>query len=105
MLADLPGVTVLEGSASTVVVVRGELDRATLPRLRHVLRAVCAERDDDVGVDLEHVTFCDSQVIGLFAVISARLRRSGRRLVVLGNPPRRSRVFRRHGLEHLDSPV
>jgi len=105
MFAELAGATVLEGSASTEVVVYGELDVTTLSWLRTALKAVCADQSDDLVVNLEQVAFCDIRVIGLLVVTAARLRGSGRRLIVRGDPPRRSRIFRRYGLEHLHTPA
>jgi len=105
MFADLAGVSLWDGSEGSEIVAQGELDLATLPWLRSALKMACWDRTGDVIVNFENVTFCDSHAIGLLTATSARLRAHGRRLIIRGNPPRQSRVFRVHGLEHLLAPA
>jgi anti-anti-sigma factor len=105
MFADLAGVSLWDCSEGSEVVAQGELDLAALPWLRSALKVACWDRTGDVIVNFENVTFCDSHAIGLLRATSARLRAHGRRLIIRGNPPRQSRVFRVHGLEHLLAPA
>jgi anti-sigma B factor antagonist len=59
-----------------VLVVEGELDIATAPRMISALNEALAERDDPLVVDLSQVLFMDST--GLALLINARRRASAR---------------------------
>ena len=67
-----------------VVTVRGDLDAASAPRLKHVLQDVGEHDDHDVVVDVEGLTFIDSS--GVYVLIQAlkRMSTEGRNLTLRG---------------------
>jgi anti-sigma B factor antagonist len=68
----------------------GELDIATTPRLRRVLRALRARL---VVLDLRELAFMDSSGVHAIVDASIRARRLGDRLLLLSGPPGVDRVF------------
>lgn len=71
-------------SGSTVrIVVAGELDIATAPRLRDAVELECDDAEL-VVLDFEHVAFVDSA--GLHALIEVHERLNGRLRVILSPP-------------------
>ncbi len=94
----------IEGT-TTVVVLRGEADIATLPLVVEALARVIADRDGDVIVDLEQTAFIDTGA--LRAVLQAlQVLRGGERLLTLRSP---SKIARRllevFGLSYLVAPA
>jgi anti-sigma B factor antagonist len=71
---------------ASIVVVAGQLDLATVPRLRAALDRAVRRRDPVVTVDLTGLEFIDS--VGLSALLNAarRLTRAGGRLRVVCPP-------------------
>jgi len=92
---------VLEDAAFSIdttgqrVVVRGELDLATAPRLERVLRGL----GGDITVDCQHLDFIDSTGLGVLAQAHARMAEQDRQLVIEGLSPRCRRVFEVAGLD------
>jgi anti-anti-sigma factor len=80
--------------------VRGELDVATLPRLRFALHRVLDRPPHELRIDLTNVRFMDAGTLGLLAWMSARLRALGCQ-VVIRTQPRHGRLFRQVGLGRL----
>ena len=77
-----------------VIVLRGELDIATVPQFRDVLnRVIDDESVSRICVDLIEVTFIDSN--GLMTLLNAlrRMVRRGARLVLACNNPTVLRLF------------
>jgi anti-anti-sigma factor len=68
----------------------GELDIATTPRLKRVLRALRARL---VVLDLRGLTFMDSSGVHAIVETSIRARQLGDRLLLLSGPPGVDRVF------------
>ena len=80
----------IERSADTTLLrVGGEVDLATAPELRALLRSV----DGDVVVDLAHVTFLDACGIGAFVSERRRLARDGGILMLRAPVPAIRRVL------------
>jgi anti-anti-sigma factor len=70
-------------SAGTArIVVRGELDRSTGPRLEEELRRIEAEAPEILVLDLRDVTFFDSAALQLVLDADVRAREEGRAFVV-----------------------
>ena len=85
------------------LVVSGEIDVATAPRLRHELRMLIAEAHSPAVVDLSRVTFLDAT--GLSALVGARNDVHGTdvSLVLLNPSPPTRRVLEITGLDsHFD---
>jgi anti-sigma B factor antagonist len=60
-----------------IVVVRGEIDVATSPRLRDELTALLAHGAGEITLDLTAVSFIDSSGLGVLVGALKRLRDSG----------------------------
>ncbi|WP_345279026.1 STAS domain-containing protein [Streptomyces gulbargensis] len=71
----------------TVLLIRGELDLVTSPRVRRRVHEVVARGRHDLVVDLSGVRFCDSSGVGVL-IASRRLLRScgGRLRLILPEP-------------------
>lgn len=82
----------------TLVVVTGEVDIETGPRVRSVLQA--AVRDGrPVTVDLGAVTFMDSAGFGALVATHQQAQRSGTELRLRAVPPRISQLLAMLGLD------
>jgi anti-anti-sigma factor len=75
---------VLDGSVAHVSVA-GELDVATVPKLRAALAPLGRRADDVVIVDVAGLTFADASALGALVAAHTRLAADGARLVV-GRP-------------------
>lgn len=67
----------------TVIAPEGELDIARVGEFRAALSDAASEGAPAVVVDLSQVSFIDSSGLGALVELHNRLRRSGRRLVVV----------------------
>ena len=77
-----------------VVSASGELDLHTQTALREELEQLIAEEDQShLEIDLQRVHFIDSSGVGLLKDMGARLRKSGRRLVLKGTSPQVRRTL------------
>ncbi len=86
-----------DGSGWTFIV-RGDLDLVTVPRLRFALAEAFAGPVHDVVVDLQDVEFFEVTALHLFAEITRRLSRGGRRLFLRGLSPFQQRLLHTYGL-------
>jgi anti-anti-sigma factor len=93
-----------EGSA-TVVAVRGEVDRATVPTLMDVLVGVIADQSNDVIVDLALTDFIDTAAVRALARAGAFLAERDRRLLLRSPSRSARRVLTIHDLVHLVEPA
>ena len=84
MSVDLPefSVRVALGEIKQLVVVNGELDLVTAPRLEERLKSVIDSTDGDIVVDLANVTFIDSTGLRTMLVAHDRLSQTDRVLAV-----------------------
>ena len=83
----------LERPAGRTLVVRGELDLATVDGLRHQLDAVIAESHSPAYVDLSGVTFFDSSSITVLVDAHRSAPAHGSELVIVSPSPVCRRVF------------
>jgi anti-sigma B factor antagonist len=93
MAPQLDVVTESPGNCTRVVVLRGELDVATIPSLDKALGAVRVDGARKVLLDLSEVTFIDST--GLMRLLTAlrELERRGGRMVLACSNPTVLRLF------------
>lgn len=77
------------------VVVRGELDLATVPQLERALTGLTG----DITVDCQDVSFLDSTALGVLVRAHNRLAEQRHRLVIEGLTTRCRRVFELSGLD------
>ncbi|MEU9477886.1 STAS domain-containing protein [Streptomyces sp. NPDC048191] len=87
-----------------LVVVSGELDVATAPRLQAVLRD-CAERGEHISMDLGRVRFIDGAGLRPLADADTRARRQGRRFTIVSAARPVRRVMGLTDLRHLVQPA
>ena len=94
-----------EGEQAHRVIVAGELDAATGPRLRSVLSELAGRATANGGrnivVDLSGVRFMDSTGLGVIVKSAGQLRRSERQLRVTGADERVRNVFETAGMNSL----
>lgn len=86
-----PTLEVEERSRDTIVV-SGELDMASAPRLAAALRRLQEAGQHDITLDLGDLQFCDSSGLSVFVQAHRDLRTAGGRLV-LRNPSERLRML------------
>ena len=86
-MAEHLDIEILQEGDTSVVVVGGEIDMATVPQLEAALSGV----DGDVVVDLAAVTFLDSSGIGMLVRASQRTNETGH---VLRTRAERDNVWR-----------
>ena len=94
-----------EGEEAHRVIVSGELDAATGPRLRSVLSELAGRATANGGrnviVDVSGVRFMDSTGLGVIVKSAGQLRRSERQLRVTGADERVRGVFETAGMGSL----
>jgi len=99
------GIDIGSAEGATVLVVTGELDLATAPKLRTAL----AEASGSVRLDLGAVTFLDSSAISVLVDAKQRLDKAGGALVLHSLAGQTRRVLEIAGLEDFfqlsDEPV
>jgi anti-sigma B factor antagonist len=101
---DVMGVTATTtqiGADAFVVSVAGELDLATVDRLREELDRTAEHDARRVIVDLIGLTFIDSVALGVLTEGARRLRANGGVCVVVSQDPRILRVFEITGLDRI----
>ena len=98
MLIDV-GVTTVDGW--TVVAPVGELDLASVPRLRQEVLALLNGGGRDVVLDLGGVDFVDSVGLGGVVAVAKRVRSAGGRFCVARPDPRIWEVFALVGLDRI----
>ena len=84
---------------AAVLAVSGEVDVATVPRLREQLHGLVASgTPPDRGVDLDAVDFLDSTGLGVLVGALKRVRSNGGELALVCTSPRIRKVFEVTGL-------
>ena len=94
-------IDVSRGDARETVVVRGELDIATVPLLQAVLDTAHRRRPRRVEVDLSGVRFIDACAAGCLLDAHQRLAARGAELVLRDSSPVVRRVLALAGLEEV----
>lgn len=92
------GIDLTEREGCSVLAVSGEVDVATVPRLREQLHSLVAQGDRCIVVDLDAVDFLDSTGLGVLVGALKRVRSSGGDLQLICNQPRIRKVFEVTGL-------
>ena len=80
--------------AGSLVVVEGELEAGTAPRLGAALHALVDEGATTITVDCSGLAFLDSQGLGVLVAASRRLRDAGGALHLRGAGAQMARVLR-----------
>jgi anti-sigma B factor antagonist len=81
-----------------VLVVYGELDLMTSPRLHDAVTQILAERPRIVLIDLANVTFLDSTALGTLVVAQRHVADSGAELRLVAVAPQPAKIFEVTGL-------
>ena len=76
------------------VMLTGELDLATAPKLEDELKRVEADEPAILVIDLQSLSFMDSSGLRALLTADARAREAGRRLVLVRGDERVQRVLR-----------
>jgi anti-sigma B factor antagonist len=93
------GLDVVERNGYSVLAVSGEVDVATVPRLREQLHGLVAQGSNKIVVDLDGVDFLDSTGLGVLVGALKRVRGSeGGELHLVCTQPRIRKVFEVTGL-------
>jgi len=82
------------GSGGSLVVIGGELDAGTAPRLGAALHDLVNEGATSITVDCSDLEFIDSQGLGVLVAASRRLRDAGGQLHLRGVGDQLARVLR-----------
>lgn len=83
----------VQTGGQVTLIVHGEIDLATVPRLTECLNDALLAGDGDVRVDLGDVDFIDAAGMGALAGAAIRLNAAGRSLLVVNVRPRLRRVL------------
>jgi anti-sigma B factor antagonist len=86
-------VEVVVDGRRALVRVAGELDAATVPKLRAALAPLGHRSGDVVVVDLGGLTFADASALGALVAVHARIEAAGARLVVRQPSPLLQRML------------
>jgi anti-sigma B factor antagonist len=81
-----------------VIVIGGELDIASAPRLQAKIDEAERSGASEVVVDLGAVSFIDSSGVNVLVQLHRRARAGAQELLILPGPPQVQRVFRLTGL-------
>lgn len=92
------GLEVTERGSWAVLAVAGEVDVATVPRLREQLHSLVAQGQHHIVVDLEGVDFLDSTGLGVLVGALKRVRTNGGDLALVCTQSRIRKVFEVTGL-------
>jgi anti-sigma B factor antagonist len=93
------GLDVVERNGYSVLAVSGEVDVATVPRLREQLHGLVAQGSNKIVVDLDGVDFLDSTGLGVLVGALKRVRGAeGGELHLVCTQPRIRKVFEVTGL-------
>ena len=92
------GLQVEERGDVAVLAVSGEVDVATVPRLREQLHGLVASGTPRIVVDLDAVDFLDSTGLGVLVGALKRVRANGGELALVCTSPRIRKVFEVTGL-------
>ncbi len=94
-------VEAVRGGLHESVVIRGELDLATVPRLQDVLDRVLARRPRRLEIDLSGVTFLSVYAVSVLLATRRHLAARGATLVLRHPTPIARRVLTLTGTDHL----
>jgi len=92
------GLEVTERGSWAVLAVAGEVDVATVPRLREQLHSLVAQGQHHIVLDLEAVDFLDSTGLGVLVGALKRVRTNGGELALVCTQSRIRKVFEVTGL-------
>lgn len=92
------GLDVSEQNGYSVLAVSGEVDVATVPRLREQLHGLVAQGSTKIVVDLDSVDFLDSTGLGVLVGALKRVRSNDGELSLVCTQPRIRKVFEVTGL-------
>ena len=92
------GLELKERDGYSVLAVSGEVDVATVPKMREQLHGLVARGDKRIVVDLDAVDFLDSTGLGVLVGALKRVRSSGGDLQLVCTQPRIRKVFEVTGL-------
>lgn len=92
------GLDVTERDGCAVLAVAGEVDVATVPRLREQLHGLVAQGSNRIIVDLDGVDFLDSTGLGVLVGALKRVRSNDGELSLVCTQPRIRKVFEVTGL-------
>lgn len=92
------GLDVTERDGCAVLAVSGEVDVATVPRLREQLHGLVAQGTNRIIVDLDGVDFLDSTGLGVLVGALKRVRSNDGELSLVCTQPRIRKVFEVTGL-------
>lgn len=88
----------IDMDGQSTLVVYGELDIMSSPKLHEALSSIIGEGPRTVLVDLANVTFIDSSGLGALVAAERRLRASGERLRVVAASTQTAKVIGMTGL-------
>jgi anti-sigma B factor antagonist len=88
----------LEVDGHPVLVVYGELDMVSSPRLHEALSEVINAKASAILVDMANVTFIDSSGLGALVVAHRHLAEAGSELRLVAVPERLANIFQITGL-------
>ena len=92
------GLDVTERDGAAILAVSGEVDVATVPRLREQLHGLVAQGSNRIIVDLDGVDFLDSTGLGVLVGALKRVRSNDGELSLVCTQPRIRKVFEVTGL-------
>ena len=92
------GLDVSEQNGYSVLAVSGEVDVATVPRLREQLHGLVAQGSNKIVVDLDSVDFLNSTGLGVLVGALKRVRSNDGELSLVCTQPRIRKVFEVTGL-------
>lgn len=75
-------ISVRQDAGDTIVALRGEIDIGTVSRLTDAVEHALVESPDRLILDMEKVTFCDSQGLGTLVVLNRAAARARTSLVL-----------------------
>lgn len=88
-------------ASGSVIELTGELDHHTAPEVRDALSALRLCAGQQLVLDLDALTFCDSTGITVLIAARNRVLAAGAGIVLVAVPDRVSRVFRLVGLDRV----
>jgi len=91
-------ISVRRDSEETVVALAGEIDIGTAPRLVTAVENALSDNPSRLILDLEKVTFCDSQGLGTLVVLNRAATRARSSLVLINVGDFLSRLLEVTGL-------
>ncbi|MFJ7726065.1 anti-sigma factor antagonist [Neobacillus sp. NPDC097160] len=84
-----------------VVMVTGEIDAFTAPKLREELLPLAEEKNQLITVNLKDVSYLDSTGLGVFVGLFKQLKKNDGELKLVELSERLKRLFKITGLSHI----